>query len=55
LLILICGVQGCARFLNAIAAPSQPDHSDLLAWAGASYDPEAFDSARVVFDDPDQR
>jgi hypothetical protein len=27
----------------------------LLAWAGGSYDPDAFDPSTVVFDDPLKR
>ena len=49
------GVHGYADFLKAIADKDHPEHSELLQWVGGAYDPEAFDPARVVFDDPTER
>ncbi len=35
--------------------PEHPERESLLAWAGGSYDPDAFDPSTVVFDDPLKR
>lgn len=37
------GIGGYARFLEAIRDPDHPQHEELLAWIGGSFDPEAFD------------
>lgn len=49
------GVGGYHDFLEAIADPKHEDHDQLLAWVGGSYDPDDFDPAKVVFDDPRRR
>jgi Plasmid pRiA4b ORF-3-like protein len=49
------GLPGFAEFLAAVADPTHPEHDELLAWAGGNYDPAAFDPAKVVFDDPEER
>jgi len=38
------------EFLAAISDPEHPERESLLAWAGGSYDPDAFDPSTVVFD-----
>lgn len=49
------GIGGYYRFLEAIADPTHEQHDELVAWIGGSYDPDDFDPARVVFDDPHER
>lgn len=49
------GTYGYARFLEAIADPEDPEHDELLAWAGGEYDPDAFRPTDVTFDDPRKR
>ncbi|MEK7748037.1 MAG: plasmid pRiA4b ORF-3 family protein [Nitrospirota bacterium] len=49
------GVHGFDKFLEAIADLKHPEHADLVQWSGGGYNPEAFDPARVVFDNPHER
>lgn len=49
------GVRGYTEFLEAIADPEHPEHSQLVQWSGGAYDPETFDPTRIAFDDPRQR
>jgi hypothetical protein len=49
------GVHGYSEFLAAICDPAHPERESLLAWAGGSYDPNAFEPTAVVFDDPIKR
>ena len=42
------GIHGFADFLDAIADPKHPEHSQLMDWSGGAYDPAAFDPTRVV-------
>jgi hypothetical protein len=42
------GVWGYADFVEAIQNPDHEDHDGLLAWAGGSFDPEAFDPAAAT-------
>ena len=37
------GVGGYYDFLKVIQDPENPEHEDMLEWAGGSFDPEAFD------------
>lgn len=37
------GIWGYYAFLEAIKDPSNPEHGDMLEWAGGSFDPEEFD------------
>jgi len=37
------GVYGYLNFLEALADPNHPEHRDMIDWAGAAFDPEAFD------------
>lgn len=41
------GVWGYADLVAAIADPKNPEHADLLEWAGGEFDPEAFDLDEV--------
>ncbi len=41
------GVSGYYEFLEAIQDPDNPEHEDMLDWAGGSFDPEAFDPDEV--------
>lgn len=49
------GVPGFAEFLQVIANADHPEHHSMLQWAGESYDPDTFDPAAIVFDDPLKR
>jgi hypothetical protein len=49
------GVHGYRNFLAAVADPTHAEHDSFLTWVGGSYDPDAFDPAGVVFDDPRER
>jgi len=49
------GVGGYEDFLKIIADPSHDEHEEMLEWAGGKFDPEAFDSKKVRFDDPGKR
>ena len=37
------GASGYYKFLKVIQNPENPEHEDMLEWAGGSFDPEAFD------------
>src|SRR3989304_2463809 len=37
------GTSGYYKFLKVIQDPENPEHEDMLEWAGGSFDPEAFD------------
>ena len=41
------GAPGYEEFLEALRDPSNPEHEDLKAWIGGSFDPAAFDVAEV--------
>jgi hypothetical protein len=41
------GPPGYANLLEAAADPDHPEHRELLNWAGAAFDPEAFDPEAV--------
>ena len=41
------GVWGYADFLEKIQNPNHPEHKEMLEWVGGSFDPEAFDVAKV--------
>ena len=49
------GLDAFADFLLVIADPTHPEHAGMLQWAGGAYDPDNFDPAAVVFDDPRRR
>jgi hypothetical protein len=49
------GVHGYEDFLTALSDPAHPEHASSLTWAGGSHDPDAFDPAGVVFEDPQKR
>jgi hypothetical protein len=51
-----CGdIDGYTEFLAVIANPAHPEHESSLQWAGGVFDPHAFDSTMVAFDDPLRR
>ena len=41
------GAPGYEEFLRALADPANPEHEELKAWIGGSFDPAAFDVAEV--------
>lgn len=41
------GAPGYEEFLAALADPDDPQHGELKAWIGGSFDPTAFDVAEV--------
>jgi hypothetical protein len=41
------GAWGYARFLEAIADPEHPEHDELLAWVGGTFDPERVDLLEI--------
>ena len=49
------GIPGYGGFLEAIQDPTHEDHQSMMTWVGGAYDSEAFDKARVQFDDPKRR
>jgi hypothetical protein len=38
------GIYGYAHFLEAISNPKHPEHTEMMEWAGESFDPEFFDT-----------
>lgn len=46
------GPGGYARLLEALADRRHPCHRELKEWVGGTFDPEEFDPAAVVFEDP---
>ena len=49
------GIHGYAEVLATIADPHHEEYASTMKWLGRRYDPEAFDPARVRFDDPTKR
>jgi hypothetical protein len=49
------GNWGYQAFLEAVADPRHEEHEDMMRWIGGEFDPEAFDPAKVSFDDPKER
>lgn len=49
------GPPGYDRLLRILRNPAHEDYEDMRAWVGGRFDPEAFDPARVMFDDPEAR
>lgn len=49
------GTHGYVRFLEIIRDRDHPEHAETLQWAGGSFDPAAFLSGAVNFDDPRAR
>ena len=49
------GVGGYGDLLRTIADPTAERHQELLDWVGGSFDPDAFFSADVQFDNPEKR
>ena len=41
--------------LEVLANPDDEEHAEMLEWLGGSYDPKAFNSGKVKFDDPAKR
>jgi hypothetical protein len=49
------GVFGYEDLLKVLSDPEHEEYEDRIEWLGGSFDPEAFDTADVVFDDPEER
>ena len=49
------GVGGYKGMLKIIADPEHEEYDEWKEWVGEDYDPETFDAASVVFDDPGER
>lgn len=49
------GVWGYQELLEIIMDPTHEDHESTLDWIGDDFDPEYFDPAEVIFDDPQER
>ena len=49
------GIPGYEDFLRIINDPNDASHEETLKWVGGSFDPEAFDPAKVKFWDPAKR
>lgn len=49
------GVHRYAEMLRAIANRNHPEHESFVEWIGGAFDPDLFDVAAVVFDDPGRR
>ena len=49
------GVDGYELLLRVIGDSNHEQHAELLEWVGGSFDPEAFDPARMRFDNPAKR
>ena len=53
--VILGGVSGYFRFLEAILNPLHEEHKKMLEWAGRKYDPYDFDPENVHFDNPRKR
>ncbi len=49
------GVYGYVELLEILGDPKHEEYEEMRMWAGKSYDPEAFDPAKVVFMNPKKR
>lgn len=49
------GPYGYQNFLDIIMDPAHEEHGSMLDWAGGEFQPEHFDCAEVLFDDPEER
>jgi hypothetical protein len=49
------GPHGYQHLLEALADPKDPEHDDMVEWAGGGFDPHAFTPSKVKFDDPKDR
>jgi len=49
------GAHGYSQLLEILANPKHPQHVSMREWVGTTYEPEAFEPRRVVFDDPQRR
>lgn len=48
------GIPGYARLLDVLANPQDPEHAEMVDWAGGPIDPAEFDAGEVRFLDPDR-
>jgi len=49
------GVPGYWDFLRIIGDPADEEHENMKEWLGRPYKPNAFDTAKVHFDNPKKR
>lgn len=49
------GVYGYQEFLEAVLDPAHEEHERMLQWVGGHFEPDAFEPARVHFDNPKKR
>ena len=49
------GVWGYHELLEIIGNPAHEEYEEMMEWLGGGYDPEAFDSVKVEFDNPKKR
>lgn len=49
------GPHGYREFLRAIRNPKHQEYDSYLEWVGGAFDPDAFESYRVRFDNPRKR
>jgi len=49
------GTHGYIEFLRIIRDARHPEHDERLQWGGGSFDPHAFTTASITFDNPRER
>ena len=49
------GVGGYYNLLEIISNPTHEEYEEMMEWLGGEYDPEAFNPAKVEFDNPEER
>jgi hypothetical protein len=49
------GIWGYEDFLKTIADPKHVDYKNMKEWVGEDFNPNDFDSNKIIFDDPKAR
>jgi len=49
------GAHGYQEMLEIVRSPSHEEHKSMMEWLGGKYDPKAFNSNKVHFDNPKKR